>query len=88
MENEKEKERVVFNQHGWMEKGEVVVKEEEGLFVLLPGCRGGEGGREGGRRMERGKRRRKGRERWTRWDRGTAEEKEVGQMGPCRLSEA
>lgn len=40
---------MVLDRHGWMEQGEVVVKEEEGLFVLLPGCGGGRGGgREGG----------------------------------------
>jgi len=36
----------------------------------------------------RKERRRKGTERWRRWDRSRAEEKEKGQMGPCRLSEA
>lgn len=40
---------MVFNWHGWMEQEEVVVKEGEGLFVLLPGCGGG-----GGERRRRG----------------------------------
>lgn len=44
----------------------MVVKEEEGLFVLLPGCKGG--GEGGGWREER------------RRDRGTAEER-VGTDG-------
>lgn len=45
----------------------MVVKEEEGLFVLLPGCEGG--GEEGGWRGEERRR-----------DRGTAEER-VGTDG-------
>lgn len=38
--------RTEKTKHGWMEHVEVVVKEEEGLFVLLCGSSGGQGGEE------------------------------------------
>lgn len=57
------------------EEGEVVLTGERGLFVLLPGCGGGEG---------EARRRKEGRK-----ARGEMEKmREEGQMGQCGLGQA